>query len=108
MSDTKLRCCTLCGGKAMFYSINDLSKGEFIRLYGITCKNTYCCRIPPEHYTQEKAIEKWNTRKPIERIVEKLEERCDEVLLSNEMNDYCYGSGMCEAINIVKGDDENE
>lgn len=68
MSDTKLKPCPFCGGEAIVYEDNEYDK------YSIGCKN--CCDCEPiTKWTRKKeAIALWNTRKPMERIVERLEE----------------------------------
>lgn len=62
-----LKKCPFCGGEATIH------KSKFG--YGVMCKNTpFCCDMTAAHKTEEEAIRMWNTRKPMERIVERLEE----------------------------------
>lgn len=71
MSDTELKCCPLCGKKAVLYG------------YGYR-KVPYCvddnCRlsIAPKFGMTKENIEIWNNRKPVERIVEKLNDRIEK------------------------------
>ena len=71
------------------------------------CANDGCYVRTDGHLNEESAIKHWNTRKPLERIVEQLEEKSfvdyDEY--------YCDGGecliSMNEAIEIVKGGVDN-
>lgn len=38
----------------------------------------------------------------VEKVVAELEERIDKVLSEEGMNNYCYASGMCEALEIAR------
>jgi hypothetical protein len=66
-------------------------------IYIPKCKKCGCklagCR------TQEEAIEEANTRKPMERIIERLEEKEEHYL---EMHDWNGQTAICDAIEIVK------
>ena len=66
MSDTKLLPCPFCGG-------NDISTFSGDGVFGVQC-NT-CMGSIDYCLTVDEAIKKWNTRKPIECIVEQLEEK---------------------------------
>ena len=72
MSEIKLLPCPFCGGEAKV--INESECG--FEYYGVMCfkcgTGTRLTGIEPV------AIDLWNTRKPMERIVEKLEERQEE------------------------------
>lgn len=60
----KLLSCPFCGGESEL-------------LVGNTCHWVFCKRcgnVSGQSATIEDAIRKWNTRKPMERIVERLEE----------------------------------
>lgn len=112
MSDTKLRCCPFCGGEAR---LNYFGSGH-IPYYQISCSECGCRQASSIH--KESVINTWNTRKPIDRIVEQLE---NELELAEKQKEECtfkalpyydrtegYIVAMSNAINIVKGDDENE
>lgn len=64
MSETKLLPCPFCGGKAI---VSQDSDG-----YYVTCKND--CVVQMKSYLEREAINAWNNRKPVERILERLEE----------------------------------
>lgn len=108
MSDEKLLRCPFCGGEATIH------KSKFG--YGVMCKTPFCCDLTSANSTEEDAIRMWNTRKPMERIVEQLEERknhADNMLL--EFKGTMTGQ-RCEvrseaykkAIEIVKGGGADE
>lgn len=109
MSEKKLLSCPFCGGEATIHCNKVLSKGEYKRIYGVMCKKPYCCYIPPKYYTKEEAIEKWNTRVPMQKIVERLEEE-REKSLDRFIGGRCNGKtlqmgincGIDKAIEIVK------
>ena len=61
----RLKPCPFCGGDA------DLEKGIGRFEHSVVCQKCRCkTRI---HAFEEDAIKKWNTRKPMDRIVERLE-----------------------------------
>lgn len=110
MAEIKLLPCPFCGGEAKLHKD------------GFGCGHrVYCgkCFIRTECYeSKETPIEKWNTRKPMERIVEQLEE---ELRLADIEKERCarenvlqfdsakgYSHAMSHAIEIVKdgGSDE--
>ena len=69
MSDTKLRCCPFCGGEAIkvafsWANISDEST--------IDCT---ICGARTKVLKTEEAIKQWNTRKPIDRIVDDMQEQ---------------------------------
>jgi Lar family restriction alleviation protein len=112
----KLLECPFCGGEAK------------VLKNGAGCYEVYCCNCKSRQYayaheTEEEAIEQWNTRKPMERIVEQLESLVEynseqaeiyhnvekEDAYTREMKDLyidrvnCYGV----ALRIVKGGVDN-
>ena len=94
-----LKNCPFCGGEAITYS--DRLDYEGNLLYGVMCKNTGCCTIPAVYMAKEIAIQKWNTRKLIDEIVEQLEE------LKNTCRDSLEIRALEETIEIVKGGADN-
>ena len=67
MSEIELKQCPFCGGVAKLYGTSKITGTGFKHYQTVVCLNDDCgCRAD--------AIEKWNTRKPIEKIVEQLEE----------------------------------
>ena len=92
----KLKPCPFCGGNNV-----GVFKHEYFyksHLYAAHCYDCHFCLKMVE--TEEEAIKAWNTRNPMDRIVEQLEEKIEE-------NPYCsladYRAGLFEAIDIVKG-----
>lgn len=71
MSEIELLPCPFCGGKAAdIFTVGDISEK---RRYTVKCR---ICFSGVGHYADTKrAIEMWNTRKPMERIVEQLEKQ---------------------------------
>lgn len=74
MSEIKLKPCPFCGGEARLQRKNKKHG------YYVICKKCGC-RTPYFQYQfdsleklRETAIEAWNTRKPVERILERLGE----------------------------------
>lgn len=66
MSETKLLPCPFCGGEARHLTI--------LGRNGIACKDCLCEMRGWLDATPEEVACRWNTRKPIEKIVERLEE----------------------------------
>jgi len=82
MSEAKLLPCPFCAGKKINWvdSINEYTPNVYIYEKYLQCD---CCANrsvgvisskPITEHGKEVLIEKWNTRKPINRIVERLEE----------------------------------
>ena len=101
MSDIKLLPCPFCGGEAELNGRN----GE----YYVDCNLQYgnCACIPTTwgFETEEEAIEAWNTRNPIERIVKKLEEKADE---AHDRYNPVIAQTFRRAIEIVKAGGKDE
>lgn len=74
MSDTKLFPCPFCGGEAEFIMTGYV--GIFGSMFN-SCQDGYVickqCGIKQPTLSKIDAIKSWNTRKPMERIVEQLE-----------------------------------
>ena len=71
---SELKRCPFCGGEAK------LEQEKIVGLYTVKCKDCFA-RIPFQfdfgeglEVSKEKAIKAWNTRKPMQNIVERLEE----------------------------------
>lgn len=92
MSEIKLKPCPFCGGEAKINRMPHLWE------YSVQCNNVDCIVHPEtEGYEKgEEAIEAWNTRKPMERIVEQLENKMDH---SFENQRY---KAFAEAVTIVR------
>ena len=85
----KLKKCPFCGGKGELWN-NKLT----YRLYGVICEECDC--MTPYFTTREEAIEAWNRRKPLEDIVEQLEQLQDIERLT--------GRGYCPEIDEEDSD----
>ena len=106
MSEIKLLPCPFCGGDNLGFYHNHLFRDG----YEVRC---YDCHFGlQESRTKQEAIEAWNTRKPMERIIERLEE---ELKLSDIEKERCirenplqfdeakgYSTGISNAIDFVK------
>ena len=115
MSETLLRC-PFCGGEAQLQQIPSATWDKFV----VTCKSSKCCAFyigycdEGLYDTRTKAVEAWNTRKPMQNIVERLEEcyeRYEDLEYYEHLEngrsldfEYCHGKkdGVNEAIEIVK------
>lgn len=98
----KLKPCPFCGGEAR---VNERYRGGTAnrKMYWISCS---ACGISQQHDNtsgyryQSKAIDRWNTRKPIDKVIEQLEKA------SCYIEDGCGHAGHLvftdDAIEIVK------
>lgn len=86
-SDIKLLPCPFCGGEARL--INGIPKINYIK-----CKR--CQTMTSSSEVIEYVIELWNTRKPMDRIVEQLENLKQENVIGS------HKVMLKEAIEIVK------
>ena len=71
----QLKKCPFCGGEADVFKASDL--GDFSwnsDRFTVKCRSCFCGT--GLYSDSERAIEMWNTRKPMERIVERLEKEC--------------------------------
>ena len=107
----KLLPCPFCGGEAKYIEDKDFFISRFV-----TC--TKCGIETRRNYLRKDyAIKDWNTRKPMERIVEQLEE---ELELAEKQKEECTFKGLpyydrtegyivatSNAIEIVKGGVDN-
>lgn len=118
MSEIKLIPCPFCGGEAVIY--HQSSKytnrdGNYVHCMECGCRTKlfecYGNTTKTHEDTKQEAIEAWNTRKPMERIVERLEELDDLTLdqFNRSMagtyeHDFADGKscGLELAIEIVK------
>lgn len=106
MSEIKLLPCPFCGGEAEVY---EQKHREYASTYYVRCKSCHCKTI--ERIGKGIVIEQWNTRKPMEQIVERLEELDDLTLdqynrsmAGTYEHDFADGKscGLELAIEIVK------
>lgn len=95
MDGVMLRKCPFCGGEAMTYKTKSLMLHDLC--FGVMCKDTPFCCVMSGYKTEEEAINAWNTRRPVERILERLEKEYD-------INNWGkpYGISLDKAIEIIK------
>lgn len=75
MSEIKLLPCPFCGGELTTYAEKKgwtSATGNILK-YGSMCKTVNCFVTPAIHDTKDEAIKQANTRKPMERMVIRLE-----------------------------------
>lgn len=88
-----LRSCPFCGGEATLYDYEESRDiydketlgyvdTEYFTKYGVDCE--FCGCIVADRNSETEAIEAWNTRKPMDKIVEQLEK------ISPEPKAECY------------------
>lgn len=103
MSEIKLLPCPFCGGEAHIEEHkfwDEKAKGFTVQTYGVVCDN--CCSMSWQHHRhKEKAIEQWNTRKPMERIKERLENEM-KIFKGGVVQEACFEFGVEKAIDMVK------
>lgn len=88
----ELKKCPFCGGEARLHSrCNYIETGNetmyFVKCNECKTESTWC-------YKKEKAIKAWNTRKPSEEVVAKLEEESDYWL---ELYDVQWKKGFIDS-----------
>ena len=106
MSERKILPCPFCGGEAEVIKAHS----SFPLPYTVICKTEECgASVGNYSKTREEAIAAWNTRKPVEKVIDQLEDlKCKY----ENIFDYCtkgrcsdYGCSNCainDAIEIVK------
>lgn len=103
--NNELKPCPFCGGEADLNNVS-VKLGEQW-LWSIECVE---CGVFIDREEKDYVIKAWNTRKPMERIVERLEERYKDIPIQYETSyEEGLGDGIDYAINVVKGGgvDEN-
>ena len=112
MSNAKLDSCPFCGGEADIICDTPIIDSNG-RKWAFTVICNKCATTSGMVFSQEKAIEVWNTRKPMERIEEMLDEAMERQWVyynkaKGEGNirqmDYSDGcaDGLTTAIEIAK------
>ena len=106
MSDERLKPCPFCGGEATPLYCENGNRYTSNILY-LSKRGTIKCKkceltLPRVYYRVSKAIEAWNTRKPMERIVERLEESKTNFSRMGTLQSAYYDKGLDKAIEIVK------
>lgn len=104
MSDERLLPCPFCGGEA-YINYETMVDERTIYWAQVLCKQCHArsCGSWRNSYTnaEKKEVKAWNTRKPMERIVEQLEDK----FVSTWDCGYegGYKDAIVDAIKIVKG-----
>ena len=93
-SEIKLLPCPFCGGEAEIRHYEDYTK-DFASVYKYYVECTECKAQSNMKANMEDIIKDWNTRKPMDRIVEKLEELDDDC--------GCGKNDVWKAIEIERG-----
>lgn len=111
---SELKRCPFCGGEAKI----DKTIANTVSVECTVCHASSRMILCTEGDIEQKAIEAWNTRKPMYRIVEQLEEcyeRYEDLEYYEHLEngrsldfEYCHGKkdGVNEAIGIVKEEDD--
>ena len=103
MSETLLRC-PFCGGEAKI----DKTIANTVSVECTVCYASSRMILCTEGDIEQKAIEAWNTRKPMHNIVERLEHFNEETFYrangraNGKTLAYGYSQGIYKAIAIVK------
>lgn len=98
MSDERPRECPFCGGEAkVAHEYTETWKLAYVMCFRCGCST-------PSAISEDTVIQIWNTRKPMERIVEELEDK----FVSTWDCGYegGYKDAIVDAIKIVKGGGE--
>lgn len=101
---SELKCCPFCGGEA---TLKRDQKDDFVE-WSIGCYNRGCvCSAHTYCYdNKDDAIRDWNTRKPMDNIVEKLEELKKPPFIDTSYHTG-FVCGVNYSINIVKQEINN-
>lgn len=88
----ELKRCPFCGGEAELIK----RKSNFPYIHGVWCIGCKC-RTSFEK-SEEIAIEKWNNRKPVDDVLERLEKKIKPLHNPN------WNAAIEESIQIIKGE----
>lgn len=107
MSEIKLLPCPFCGGKAEIVTeksrVGQVGRVECVKC---SCKKTVLKAPNYEGDIEKDITDSWNTRKPMERIIERLEEKKQEYLegfrVHQENELYGVACGFGDSIKICK------
>ncbi len=91
MSEIKLLPCPICNGKANIENVFGRN--------GVICEDCDLMYRGKYEESVEEVVKKWNTRKPMERIIEKLE---DKKWGTSEWRDKWRDEIIGECIEVVK------
>ena len=94
---SELKNCPYCGGEAELYRTKHIPNGFD---YTPRCKKSGCCgRLTKKYGCKDTAVDFWNTRVPMQKIVERLEASLQGAKDSKDLSKY---SAYQQAIDIVK------
>ena len=101
MSDERLLLCSFCGGEAkVAHEYTEAWKLEYVMCFRCGCST-------PPAISEDTVIQIWNTRKPMERIVERFEKSAEfyqkRWIISTKDADYGRSDAYEIAAEIVKG-----
>jgi Lar family restriction alleviation protein len=96
----KLLPCPFCGGEA---SVNFRESSSFIGYFFVSCNECGCRQTTS--ISKEAVVNAWNTRKPMERIVEQLEDKKWDI---HDWRDRWRNEIIDECIGVIKGGVDNE
>ena len=95
---SELKRCPFCGGEVRFVKTGCSSRGKIGHLYCDGCKESF---FKNDRWHKESELyEKWNTRKPLERVIERLER--EKSNLTTWAEDEAYKLAINKAIEIIK------
>ena len=93
-----LKPCPFCGGEAML--TNQLAADQYgHKLWNVICVK--CDNGTMGYWDKKHVVDKWNTRKPVEEVVEQIEKEADKYYTTSN-SDQCVRHGMKKAIEIIK------
>ena len=95
---SELKRCPFCGGEVRFVKTGCSSRGKIGHLYCDGCKESFFKN--DRWHTESELYEKWNTRTPLERVVERLER--EKSNLTTWAEDEAYKLAINKAIEIIK------
>jgi Lar family restriction alleviation protein len=98
-NESKLLNCPFCGGEAEICDgyIEEFLKTEYMKY--VQCN--YCKASTKLYFTEKEAIKAWNTRVPMERIMERLESESRFYNSASDSDQYIR-NGIKKAIEILK------
>lgn len=95
----ELKKCPFCGGEVRFVKTGCSSRGKIGYLFCDGCKERFFDN--DKWHTELVVYEKWNTRKPLERVIERLEEKAKEYT-NDDLSYRIPWFRIDEAIEIIK------
>lgn len=81
---SELKKCPFCGGEAEEVAWRNQSSWE--TEHGIACNCGILLQGGRKSFTREEAINAWNTRKPVERVLERVTSRLIAYKMYSELN----------------------